>query len=640
MRVLDSYSLLLLFVFGGWHVALKAQTIPQNVTATQQVGNVLRYEVQFTTPASAQGFVEYVYWNGTDSVAAKTGATAAGTSHAITVMGLLPQTTYRYRAAAFDSLGCYAGTWNTFSVAALPTNLTVGHVTSLSGVAGDPPGYLLSNTAIGDPDRYLQIHDRKGQLIWYERMPGVAAAVGDGPCQHFSYQPSTHSIIMTECGQVTEVALDGRILRSQNLGSIAPGWMAHHDVVRLANGNWLVLAARVDTVDKSSVGGSAAALVVAPGILEVNPAGALVWSWWAADHLDPLSSPAPGGAWVPKIGAEAIDWLGANSLMQDGDGNPMLSFGGSSQVIKVVRNGGTVVWTTGVDGTIEVLPPDTFMHQHALRASRPGYYLSLDNQGLGTQTRAIEWWIDFSYFDPRMEISWQHVLPIADYSAADGNVDKLPSGNFVIGSGSGRTITEITSAGSVLWHAVLDSSLYRAYWVDDFYMRLRPRYTGDLVVCVRDSLVPLRASVPGGIWSGAYVQGDSFNTAAAGLGLHFVTYKLGPEEFTVELLVDDAANCGVAVTPQLQPQIAFAVFPNPMEDVLHLAVDLPRPEELALDVFALDGQWVVGMALGRMSAGHHVWSWDGDALGIATGGYCLRVRAASGKSSSKIIVRR
>lgn len=617
---------------------LYAQPIPTNITATPQPGNVLRYDLQFTTPQGARGFVEYAYRSGLDSIRNKTGSTDSGTNHAITVLGLVAQTTYRYRAVAWDANGCYASAWDTFTTAAIPPSVTYGHVLNVSGTAGYPLGYLLSNTAQGDPDRYLQIHDRLGHLIWYERMPGIAAAAFDGPCQHFSYRPSSHSIFMTECDRVTELALDGTVLRSVNLGAIAPGWVAHHDVVRIPNGNWLVLAAQVDTVDKSAVGGDPNALVVCPGILEIDPSGALVWSWSAADHLDPLTSPGPGGDWVPKWGPQAINWLDANSLMQDGDGNPMLSLGGTSQVIKLVRNGGNIVWTLGPAGDIEILPLDSFSHQHALRAGHPGYYLSLDNEGLGHLSRLTEWWIDFAYINPRVQMQQQFTLPLGDYSPDDGNIDLLPNGDWLIGAPGGRTITELSSAGSVLWRAQLDSSLYRAYWVDDFYARLHPHYVGDLVVCLQDSLVPLRADVAGGIWSGPFVEGDSFNTAAAGQGLHQVTYKLGPEEFTVELLVDASLQCNVGLAEAADFQMHLVAFPNPVVADLQLRWEMPRADGVTVALHGLDGRVLWQRDLGRLGAGSQTLHLDATDWGGATGAIVVTVRTKSGETARRIIL--
>ncbi|HEX2900974.1 MAG TPA: aryl-sulfate sulfotransferase, partial [Bacteroidia bacterium] len=522
--------------------------------------------------------------------------------------------------------------------AAVPQNVTHGNITQLGGVAGDPLGHVLTNTSLGDPDRYAQIHDRKGRLIWYERMPGIAAANVDGPCQSFTYNPSTRTIFFTNCGTVSEIALDGSNLHTLNFGSLAPGWMPHHDVFRNAAGNWLVLAANVDTVDKSPVGGDPNALVVGPGIFEFTPTGSLVWSWSAFDHLDPLDSPGPGGDWVPKFGPQAINWLDANSVMQDGDGNPMLSFGGESQVVKIARTGSNIVWTCGDNGDIEVLPTDSFLILHGLRPSRPGYYLSLDNQGLGNgQTRAIEWWIDFSYIQARFELSWQHVLPIDDYTAMDGNVDRQRNGNFMIGSADGRSVTEINVAGSVLWHAQYDSSLQRAYWVEDLYERVYPQYLGDSVVCANDMFVILEASPAGGIWSGPFVSGDTFFTDSAGAGSFPLTYQWGPEKIELMLMVDPTVNCGVGLADEWTRTLAFSAFPNPFLDVLNLELELSTREDVTVDIFALDGRLLVRQELGKLNPGRHSWRWE--SMDAVDGACLVRVGTASGKAGTRILIR-
>lgn len=616
-----------------------AQPTVSGLTATPQPGNVLRYACSFTTSQAARGFVEYVWWDGQDSIRAKTGFTDSATTHQLTILGLVPQQTVLYRAVAFDATGCYPGAWDTFATAAVPVGVTHARVIHLSGVAGDPPGYVLTHTTLGNPDRYVQVHDRKGRLRWYERMPGIAAATVDGPCQSFTYNPDTRSILFTDCGSVMEMALDGTTLNSLHIASLAPGWMPHHDVFRNAAGNWLMLVARVDTIDKSSVGGDPNALVVGPGILEYTPSGSLVWSWSAFDHRDPLASPAPGGDWVAKLGPQAINWLDANSLMEDADGNPMLSLAGANQVIKIARSGSSIVWACGSDGDIEILPLDSFQVMNGLRPAQPGHYLAVDNRGLDSLSRAIEWWIDFSYIHARMEVSWEHILPAADFTADDGNVHALSNGNYMIASAEGRSVTEITHAGSLLWRAVYDSALTRAFWVEDFYARIHPQYLGDSVVCASDSLVILRATPSGGIWSGPFVSGDTFDAAAAAAGFFPLTYKWGPEELHFELMVDPGANCGVGVAEGTHPRIQFSAFPNPFRGHLGVELDLEQAEELALEVRTMDGRTLIREYLGKWSPGHHQWQVDWEGKLPAPGAYWLRLQAASGKAGTQVVVR-
>ncbi len=600
--------------------------------------NVLRYDCSFNTSQLARGFLEYYFVDGIDTVWAATGFTDSATVHQLVWLGLAPQTLYHYRAVAFDATGCYPGSWQSLTTSALPIGANNNPIVNISSVAGDAPGYVMTNSAVADPDRYVQIHDRKGRLIWYERMPGIAADAVDGPCQSFTYNPTTQTIFFTNCGTVSEWKLDGTVLNTLNFGSLAPGWMPHHDVFRNAAGNWMVLAANVDTVDKSSVGGDPNALVVGPGIFEFTSNGNLVWSWSAFDHLDPLQSPGPGGDWVAKFGPQAINWLDANSVMQDGDGNPMLSFGGESQVVKIARTGSNIVWTCGDNGDIEVLPFDSFAVVHSLRPSRPGYYLSLDNQGLDNGlTRAIEWWIDFSYIQARLEISWQHILPIADFTATDGNIDRMRNGNYMIGSFDGKSVTEITANGAVLWRADYDSSLHKAFWVESLYPRISPQYLGDLTVCATDSIVILEASVPGGIWSGPFVSGDTFFAGLASTGIFPIVYKWGPEELQFELTVDPTVNCGVGVSEVAKQNLELTVFPNPFGSHLNLQLNLAQQEAVSIDIFALDGRQVWHEDLGKWNPGKH--SMQLNPRELPSGANVIQVRTASGKLGRRVLLR-
>ncbi len=629
--------LLLLAPFSGF---LSAQITLANFSEAVDPANVLRYDMIFATSQDCYSYVEYGWANGQDSLKFSTDVSDWGSNHAHKVIGIPAQANCFWKAVAFDSTGCYTGPEMSFTTAALPANEGFAQIVSVNGVAGNPKGFILTNTLEANPNRYTQIYDRLGNLIWYQNMPGDPAAAADGPCQHYSYDGASNTIYYLECGTITEMDLEGNNLSTVDLTTIAPGWVAHHDVIKTSSGNWMVLASRVDTVDKSSVGGSANALVVGPGILEISPAGVLVWSWTTFSYYNPLSSPAPGGDWVDKFGPEAINWFDANSVWEDGDGNPMLSFGGTSDVIKVNKLTGGVAWDCGLNGFIEIMVPDTFKGQNSLRPSRPGYYMSLDNRGLGTETRAIEWWIDFGYSNPTMMISWEYTLPTAEFSPEDGSVERLPEGGALIGSSLGKTITEVNSAGTLLWRAVADTTLYKAFWVEDLYDRVNPTFLGDTIVCLNDSNPTLMANPPGGFWSGDFVNNGVFDAHSAGPGDYNVNYKFGGENLSLTLHVDNSPGCGVAVRPRLRQDLAFSAFPNPFQDDMMVVFDLKMQENVIVELFASDGRLLMRQDKGNLSPGRHAFSLDLADLKLSAGPMALCVRTASGKSGARTVLRR
>lgn len=604
---------------------LHAQPSVTNVQVFPHPDNVLRYQCVFSTTQDAYGFVEYYFLDGSDTIRRNTDFTNPSMGHSISIMGLLPQTQYWFRAVAFDSTGCYPGQWGTFTPDSLHALVNTANLTTTNTVAGPALGYFLANTTNGNPDRYAGIYDRKGRLVWYQRMPGVASQAVDGNCQGIVYLPNSRTVLFADCGRITEIRLDGTTVRTLNLASLAPGWMPYQDVYPMTNGNWLLLAAKLDTVDKSSVGGDPNALVVGPGILEFDGANTQVWSWSAFDHLNPLTSPAPGGAWVPKYGAQAIDWLHANSVMMDGDGNPMLSFTSTNQVVKIARQGGNVVWTCGENGDIEILPLDSFNVLGSILPSRSGYYLGIDRSGLDSLSRIVEWWIDFSYIQARFETSQEFVLPVADFSPDRASLQKQSTGNYTAMGANGHSILELASNGNLLWRAESDSTLQRVFWLEDMYYRVHPDYLGDSVVCASDSLVILEADPPGGIWSGPFVSGDTFHVAAAGAGFFPITYKWGPETLRFELMVDPGANCGVGVGDPVRNDLGLEVWPNPFENALNLSIDLPKAGEVSAELWAMDGRLLRTEDLGRRPAGRQQWTWGMDQLSEVSSGACLLV---------------
>lgn len=625
----------LLFAFCG---LVNAQISIGNVSATVDPSNELRYDAQFASSRDCYGFIEYGWINGQDSLKFATNVSSWGSSHQFKIIGIPAQTNCYWKAVAFDSTGCYSDAYTNFTTASLPSNAGLSRILNINSVAGNPKGFILTNTLEANPERYTQIFDRLGNMIWYEQMPGDPSAAVDGPCQHYNYSRSSNSIYYLECGQVTEMDLEGNILTSINLSTIAPGWMANHDVIKTNAGNWMVLASRVDTVDKSSVGGSANALVVGPGILEISASGTLLWSWSVFDHYNPLSSPGPGGDWVPKLGPEAINWFDANSVWEDGDLNPMLSFGGSSDIIKIVKSNGNIAWDCGLNGFVEIMVPDTFIGQHGIRASRPGYYMTFDNRGLDTTSRAIEWWIDFGYSNPTMMISWEYVLPSAEFSPDNGSVERLPDGSVLIGSSNGKSVTEVNSAGSLLWRADLDTTLYKAYWVEDLYERVHPSYNGDTVVCLTDSIIELSASPAGGFWTGDFVSNGIFDASAAGPGDYDVEYKFGGEHLRVTLHVDNSPGCGVAVRPIAKQEFAFTAYPNPFQNDLMLVFELKKPEDVIVELFGSDGKLIYRADQKSLNPGRHVIELNLEPLRLSAGPIALCLRTASGKSGTRTLI--
>jgi hypothetical protein len=229
--------------------------------------------------------------------------------------------------------------------------------------------------------------------------------------------------------QVVEYDWDGRQTWEWNV----PRGFPHHDVIRLGNGNTLVLAkedgAKGDT------------------LFEVNRKGQAVWIWRAAEHVDSL---------LPRKAAHPNDLTHVNSLQELPDnpwfaagdarfrpGNLLLSARNLNAIFIVDRASGEIVWSyrTGLDRQHEAL-------MNAPEQVEPGKIQLFNNRqrsfSSDRQSEILE-------IDPRDGVvSWRYRTP-GFFTPTGGVQQLLPNGNVLITSTRGGRVFEITRAGEVVW---------------------------------------------------------------------------------------------------------------------------------------------------------------------------------------------
>ena len=117
----------------------------------------------------------------------------------------------------------------------------------------------------------------------------------------------------------------------------------YHDMIVLPNGGYILQAYDSIRVDMSQIinGGNESALIVTLILQEFDPNNNLIFEWDAFDHLsiadytnlDQLKS--------------FITWTHGNNIEIDNDSNIILSNRKSSEVIKIDRITGAVIWYLG-----------------------------------------------------------------------------------------------------------------------------------------------------------------------------------------------------------------------------------------------------------------------------------------------------
>jgi hypothetical protein len=213
------------------------------------------------------------------------------------------------------------------------------------------------------------------------------------------------------------------------------GDFPHHDLLKLRNGNVLVLAR-----EKATHTGY---------LCEVNRRGRVVWEWRSLDHIDDFPT-WPHDRKDPTH-INSIHELPENKWFDRGDdrfrpGNILVSARHLNTVFIVDKISGEVVWQFSEN--LDYQHEATMIRKGDLGEGRilvfnngrrdlNGYRRSLV-QAINPITGVVEWEYGSKFF----------------FSSIAGTVQKLPGRNYAINSSHGGRVFEITPAGRIVWEWV------------------------------------------------------------------------------------------------------------------------------------------------------------------------------------------
>jgi len=269
-------------------------------------------------------------------------------------------------------------------------------------------------------------------------------------------------------------------------GDKAPGGFArqHHDWARLPNGNTVVLANEVH-----AVAGFALPKLIDDVIHEVNPAGEIVWTWTAGDHVEEFGF-TPEQLKLLRA-TEDADYLHLNNMKVVGPNrwfaagdtrfapdNLLIDARNANFIAIVDRKTGKVVWTLGPNypeiprgaaGRKLPRPVDQISGQHdahLIPEGLPGAgnLLVFDNQGEAGYppvalpptggSRVLE-------INPvKKEIVWQYTGEDSggpSWSFRSTHISaarRLPNGNTFIDEGQSGRLFQVTREGDIVWEYV------------------------------------------------------------------------------------------------------------------------------------------------------------------------------------------
>ncbi len=603
-----------------------------NFTYNVQPVNVLRVDVSFSVSPAARAYVEYFYLDGTDTIWGYTNISDSASAHSFTMVGLVAQKNYGFRAAAFDDTGIHYDTWNTLTTASLPAGLP--SITSIPVAdAANTGGYVMTHTmrlgtsTFGD---VAQIFDRLGNMVWYQFLDSIATG-GFYQCK-YAYPVANERVAISGCHEIVEIGLDGTVFNNPVLQGVDTNYYFHHEVIKKPNGNYLAIAAKPIRLDFSDVGATNDSLVIAEAILEIDPLGNVVWRWEADAELDTnnLVEQLQGNTWFTAFPGSG-SWLHANALAIDVDGGLLLSFRKSSQVFKINPNNNNTLFIIGNLGTLVTPLSQRFKGQHCITNIGGNRYMVFDNQGKDTLSRVTEYFING--YNNSATIRWEYVLPANLRSDFFGSAYRLPNNNTLIGTGLGSAIVEVDSAGqNVMLDMRVNEPHYRAYPIPSLYA-VPPAITfaiADTFCGPQFTPVTLAAGPAPGFFSGPGVTGNVFDPAAAGIGVHYIVYHYGWHTKAVRVNV----GCIGIETVELS-QIGFELYPNPSTGFVNFTYQLPQSHQANWMVVDLTGKEV---AAGTTEAQSGQVEFSVDLSNLGKGSYIAVLEIDGQRTYSRLVL--
>ena len=411
---------------------------------------------------------------------------------------------------------------------------------------------------------FLMILDNSGGPYYYKEMSGSDF--------DFKLQPNGHLTYFDfNAGAYMELDSTYNIV---NTYSCSEGYLTDlHDLRLLPNGHALLMGTDRETIDMSTIvpGGNPGATVLGLIIQEFDKDKNVVFDWRSWDHFKITD------ATHLDLTTSSVDYVHANALDVDTDGNILLSARHMDEITKIDRSTGDIIWRMGGKNNEFAFLNDTlgFSHQHAVRRIDNGNITLFDNGNYHAtpSSRAVEYRVD--EVNRTVTEVWEYRNSPETYGSAMGYVERLPNGNTLIGWGATNpTVTEVTSDGNKVFELTFPPGVvsYRAY-----------RYPWD----VGSSIEDVREDQAGTLLPGTIVLNDN--------------------------------------------------YPNPFNPSTKISFMLGSTGDATLKVFNLLGQEVATLASGTYQAGQ-VHSVGFDASHLPSGVYCYQLQSGYKTEVKKMLL--
>jgi len=517
----------------------------------------------------------------------------------------------------------------------------------------------LSSSGVGN----LWIVDNDLTTIFFKKVFGVV--------YDFKYQPNgelTYNIYSTlSYGLDSSGSLSNQFFTPEGIA------LDIHELIVQQDSSYYILGRAHITVDMSQYieGGDTAATIVAHTIHHMDANDNELWRWNSIDHYDILDVDDN-----VDLTLHTIDWTHCNSIEVDFDGNIIVSTRNFSEVTKIDRQTGEIIWRLGGKKNQFQFINDNrgFSRQHDVRRHSNGNLFLFDNGHylIPQYSSYVEYELDENNLTATLIRRYSRNESV--FTRSRGGVQELDNKNILISWGENINpyITEISAEDSIEFEFVLPSLLhkYRAYrfpwqtnyifvnsdslnfgiisvgdtslqdlWLinrKDSIALINEFYIKDSIFAVLDSLpiaVPGHDSVKINVMFKPYTDGIFLDK----LNIRYTSDTLLTGKQV--RLIGQTTLVSIRDKNEEESVKEYYLgqnFPNPFNSSTNIVFSTPKKEKVSLKIYNSLGEEIEEVVNGEFPAGKHTIKYTTTSL--PSGIYYYRITAGSFTQTKKLLL--
>lgn len=414
-----------------------------NIRVLNDTSAALSARILFSVNRSADASISF--YEGSSTEARHTPIHKGKLNHSITITGLKEKTSYRFVVNIPLADGSeYISEEHRFTTAAIPNSVKQFYKPEENPINEPDHSHFLFASRTGPACIYLL--NSKGQMVWYRTTRNMLKVVRLTKNNSLLCLEDENNTSFGDGNVILELGLGGDTLFYARQGVKGFDRSVHHDLFLNSRGN-IIAATNVFKTGNPIPG---------DGIMELDRNGNKIWEWTTFDSND-----------AAELGINNQPWI--NSLVEDTDGNYLISLRSFSQVWKINSVSGAVMWKLGKGGNVQMDVADEFMFQHYAHRNPAGDIMLFDN---GSAARPVTRLMSFSIDEQQKKATrkLKVELPSDLYSAIMGSTMLMPDQHILSASATNGRIIKTNSTGTVLWSLKVAEPIYRAEYVGDPFL--------------------------------------------------------------------------------------------------------------------------------------------------------------------------